>query len=183
MGSTGTLRFLLGVRREGLRIRLKIRFGCHDQIAGWGDKKLGKNGLTGDSDLDRLHVVAFDADGQGTLDGLDGNYQAVILVFGNQDSFEAIKAATADADSLPHFEKGVRSAGDLVGKEEPHILELLLGNGDREAVHHHKPVYPGGLEDPQPTSRGFREADKTVAGKQRFLDDLTPVAPAVELLY
>lgn len=34
-----------------------------------------------------LHVVALDPDGQGTLDGLDGDHQAVILVLRNQHPF------------------------------------------------------------------------------------------------
>src|SRR5208282_5585579 len=138
------------------------------------DAGLNRNAFTasrwGEERSNSFYVVAVNTDDQRSLDGFNGNHQAVILVLGNQGSFQPVKAATADSNLLPDFEEGILSTGNLVGEEEPHVLDLLPRNRNRDAVKHHESGYPYGLEDSQPTSRRIREAHKTVAGKQRHLN-------------
>ena len=131
---------------------------------------------------DSFYVVAVNTNNKGSLNRLNGNDEAVIFVLRNQDSLQPLKAATSNPDSLSNFEERVCFAGDFVSQEEPHVLELLLRNGNWDAVEHHESIDSNGLDDSQPTGWGIREVDKSVARKQRHLHNLASVAPTVDLL-
>ena len=78
----------------------------------------------------------------------------MILVLRNQHPFHFVKAAPADSNSLPYLGGWVSSASEIIGEQELHVFDLFFGNGNRR-------------NEPR---------------EQWQLDDLAPVAPAVDLL-
>lgn len=58
---------------------------------------------------------------------------------------------------------------------------MLVGDWDAAAAIADETDHAGGIQHLQISLRCSRDADKSVAGEQRNLDHLSPIAPAVHL--
>ena len=130
--------------------------------------------------LDRFDIIALDADAQGLRNRRDREEKAAVGVGGEQEAFDAVEAATANAHALANSKKRMRPARNSVEKSLLDVFDLLIRDGQGLAGRGDKTKYAGRLEDAKAIGVRAGHADKGIARKERKIDEFAAVAPAIE---
>jgi len=77
---------------------------------------------------DRLHVKASDSHGHRSLNQIDRENQALITVDGSEDSGDAIKTSSTNANLLTYIQKRMRHHRDAIFDQALHAANLIFGN-------------------------------------------------------
>jgi hypothetical protein len=81
-------------------------------------------------DLSGFDLIAGYPYRQGSLNELDGNNQAEIVVFRQKNAFHAIEAAAAYPNALANIEKGMDLNGNASGQNGTDRFDLAFRNRD-----------------------------------------------------
>jgi len=121
--------------------------------------------------------VAVDFDGDGTLEQVDGNYEAIYFVGIGDDAFQAGEGAVLDIDLGTDFEEGPRAGGEAGTKDGANGLDLVLIDGEGGFAGADDTDDAGGGEDGQEAA-GDVETAEEIAGEEREIEFLEAVRPA-----
>jgi hypothetical protein len=142
---------------------------------------------SGESDkceeLDGFYLVVAELDRQRPLNRFDGDYQRAVSVAGDQNSFDTVEASSTDPHVLTHFEEWAKRVWSINPQKSPDALYLFFWDGHALAPNSDETKYATYAEDFGPELRHEGHVQKRVTGKQRQLDKLSPVAPAVQFGY
>src|ERR1700690_1176651 len=130
---------------------------------------------------DRLHVVTIDAHSHRPLNGMDGNNQAVVAVFGQENAFHPVHSTAAYPHPLDNLEKGAGAPRRRLRQNLLNTFDLIVGNRQAGSASAYKTVHIFQLIHTRPVFRTQSAANKYIAAEERHFDFLLAIAPAMHL--
>lgn len=131
--------------------------------------------------LQWFDLIAGEPKRKRPLDELDGNYKVRVIIFRDENSFDAIQASSSNPDAAPDIDKGMQRERRTTGKQGLYRFDLAIGNRDTGATGADKLRYSARPQNRHPGVEFLPDPHKYVVRKYGCVNHASPVAPLVLL--
>jgi hypothetical protein len=115
------------------------------------------------------------------LKQLNGYDQALIQIFLDENAFDTVERSSPDPYSLSFPEEWEKRERDTLIEQSGDVFNLFAGDGCPVALASYDADDAVGAKDSEPVLIRAIYLDKRVTGKQRNVDQLLSIAPAMRL--
>ena len=130
---------------------------------------------------DWFEIVPDNPHSDRALKQLNGYDQVLIQTFLDENAFDTVERSSPDPYSLSHPEEWEERERDTLVEQSGDVFNLFAGDGCPEALASYDADDAAGAKYREPVLIRAIYLDKRVTGKQRNLDQLLSIAPAMRL--
>jgi hypothetical protein len=133
------------------------------------------------SKLQWLDLISGEANRKRPLDDLNGNHQARVIVFRDENPLDSIQAPSPNPDAASDFNKWMRREREPIGKQGLYRFDLAIGNRGAGATGAHKLRHPVGPQNGHPGVECRGDSHEDVVREHRSVNQASPIAPLMLL--